>query len=479
MKKFNILTASLLVGITLAPTSINVYPVSASSDINLSSSQINQFKNSLSNVYQLESTLTFSYDYKIGNSSITSLKVIDTSSPTRRYHALKYNDVIVDEYFVFKGSDNSSNIESLSLKNVVQYETLLTSDNELIKFDNEFGSCFANLVKLSDAQINNYFEVSQLDNNNLLLKATPYAYAAITSKFNQYFNDYNTFVWDTSFSNSIENVEIIINSDGIPSSMKFDKISKDNYGGVRTHFSSTFSYPVECKKLLSHPSVLDQDIADTFINNMEAFQAKLDKGNFTETFTIGQAQYSNYYQLDSNVDDNLPPMMLTDNVLYVDKQGDVYTGVAKQDNTYFRIGVFTDSNFYDRLDATTYNSIKNVIPNISNISSDFFTYSNNIYTFDLASFMYADYDFSVDILEAIIGLADAMVVNIGLYMDGSTYNFKTLNIAFDNENNPYGLLTFISGGYEISTLFQFSNVGTTDLTNVSALAPALNVLKNN
>lgn len=478
MNKIKLVSSFILLSSLLVPTFSSTVEVNADEDITLSNEIVTEFKNTLSKGYELKSRLTFSYPYDLGSITLPYLDVIDQVDDNNRVHKVQFESYTLNELYITKGSGNSANKRYLSIGNTVELNSMLNDAGEAIKFDGNYDSPFKALVKLSAAQINKYFEVKH-ENGCYVLNATSYLYGYITTQFNTFFSEYDLFPWDASVTSTISDFKFEIDNEGRPTKLSFNKIKKDLYGGIVTTFNSDFRSITTVDTLTPYASTLDQDLTEQFTDNMTNFQAKLDAGNFTETITIGSLTYSNYYQFDSNVNAYIGPMMLSDNVLYAQGYGNTYTGVAKEGNSYYRVGVSYESDFSDRLDSLTYTNVKDVIPNISNISADFFTYEDGVYTFDIASFLYDDFDFSVDVLEAIVGLMDNMVAIIGVYLaDGINYNFQSLQIMFDTDSTPIMYLIFENEGYLYGALYQFSNVGTTDLTKVKSLEPVISYLSS-
>ena len=141
--------------------------------------------------------------------------------------------------------------------------------------------------------------------------------------------------------------------------------------------------------------------------------------------------------------------------------------------------VSPDADFSGTMSDEKFATLDECIPHVNAISTDFFSYKNGKYVFDISSFQYADVYFCAGILTSLNGVLDPATSILGLYLNNYSYLFQELVFEFDSSNNLFGSLTVDVGQSElVVNNFSFSNVGTTVLENVEKIAPAVNYILN-
>ncbi len=467
MKKILLLSSLLLVTLPQAKISY------ASNDIELSSSITNNLTAQLKGALDLEADIDFKY-----STQLTSLKIHDQIDSSNRTNIIYYKDKVIQESYLIKNSKGYAEEKYLTISNTTETREIVDSSNNAVKFNVEYGSPFTTLSTLSNEKINSYFSIS-LNENNYILKAKDYAYGILANPLLTFYYDYDGLIWDDSYTRSIENLVLTLDSNGYLINVNFDKIKKDIFGGIKENYDITVSsIDGSVKTLTPIESSLTESQKNNYQNKITDFQNRINNGNFTQNISLSAESveldgysYSSYYALNED-DDNLMQGMICSLPLYDQSHGETYLGMFKvassetDGNTYSSVGISPDDDFSGTITEYGTTEIKKVIPNIADISIDLFTYNEtkDTYIFDFDEFLYDDVHFCSTLLISLFGVVDPLVHNLGLYTyDGSSYYFDTLEIGFDTNNNLYGVLSYSYYGYDFTSTFSFSNVGETNL----------------
>ena len=444
----------------------HVYNVNASDDITISNEKATNFLNALKGKIELSTNIEFGYD-----NFIPSLQLIDQLGDSARVNKVSLFGYTVQESYISKLKDGTAAQQYISISNTVEQTVLTDNDGNTLKFDELFASPFARLTKLSADQVNKYFLISETSSNGYQLKATDLAYGTLTSSLLNFYSDYDAYYWDLSVSESINNLVFTLDGQGIPTSLSFEKIKKDKFGGIRESYDVDIEVLQELESLQPIKTTLTTEAKNNFVTKMNNFQEKLNKGNFTQNVSISSVllyedvTYSNCYALNTNYDNQFVQSMICSYPLEEANYGRTYVSLLLTSEGLAPFGISPDSNYYGNMSADYYQSIEEVVPRIGDISADFFTYdaTSGLYTFDFASFLYGDDYFCGTLLLSLFGIMDPAVQNLGLYIDDYTYTFDTLTIGFDENGYPYGTLDYQVYGYPVTSSFTFSDVGTTNI----------------
>lgn len=468
----------LLISALLLLTNIDVNKTFAENDLQLDSSLTTVLTNQLKNGIELNADITFNYD-----NLFSSLKIIDQIDSTNRSNFILIDNEIVQESYLQATSLGGTVEKYLTISNTIETREVTTSSGEAVSFKSTYGSPFITLSSLNNKKINSYFEITQ-DNNQYILKANDLGYGILANSLLDFYYDYDSLVWDSSYTRSIENLTLTLNENGLLQNVSFNKIKKDIFGGIKENYNIAISSLTNnVKNLEPLTSSLNDDQKTTFENKMNNFQTLLNNGNFTHSIQISVqdnilSSYSNYYSLneDSEMHGMICSLPLQDS-----SHGETYISVFNTGGTYSTVGISPDDDYSGTIKELETLDIKEIIPQVSNISSAFFTYdeTNNLYTFDFDNFIYDDTHFSSTLLISLFGAVDPSVHNLGLYTyNGSSYLFDSLSIGFDESNYLKGTLTYSYYGFPLTCSFSFKNVGETNLQEQDDISKVIEYLNN-
>lgn len=418
----------------------------------------------------LSANITFNYQ-----SALKNLQIEDEVDSTHRTNRLIYENSVIQETHIAKkltgdASEIGNAVENyLSISNTIESRDIVDSSNAGIKFDSYYSSPFTKLSKLTNAQINSYFDISK-NGDDFILTANELGYGILSEPLLKFYFDYDSFIWDSSYVRSIEDLVLKLDSEGNLQHIGFTKIKKDIFGGISEAYdidvrTSTVS-EFELKPL---KSLMSADQEEIFANKLTAIQELLNQGNFTQNITIrpygssSAISYNNYYALN----DTLLPGMISSFPLEDNSYGETYIGMFKNsdtEKTYNSYGISPDSDYYGSISDLETGEMKKVVPTLSKISADFFTYNEHLneYSFDFSDFIFDDTHFCSTLLISIFGVVDPSVHNLGLYTyDGSSYYFTNLKFRFNDDNTLSGDLYYNYYGTSYVCTFEFSDFGST------------------
>lgn len=448
------------------------------------------------------------YEYDI------KANIVDKVSTSSRYNNYTLDISLDDDSsnlangeFFYTSDSSGYTIENyISITNEIESREITDTSGDKVEFLGNYNSPFYYLAIKNSDQIATYFDIEE-DSGEYSLLLNDAGYALLEDSFNNFFNQY-TYKYIANFDSKthkreIKNVKIVLDSEGVPKTLTFNRVESDYYGAIVEYYTSSLLKLDEVPSLSPVESTLSKEEETYFNEQIENLNTNAFKlGNFTQTVSVTDYtansdytaleketfEYHNYYDPENMI-------MLSDLALYDSSYGLTYIGTyyyadsLASDSTYTVIGISPDQGFYGALSSSypTFDSIDEFAPTLS-ISSDFFTYSysNSIktYTFDIESFDYADYYFSLELLEAILGQTDPSVI-IGEFVSDSSYNFlfKELTYTFDSENNLSISLKYQGYyGYDCVFTTSYSDIGETNIITVASsnenIQDCLTILKN-
>jgi len=502
----------LLTGCSSTSQTVNISTKINKAEVTDTTTLLTNFKKFLQGYYQLDTTCHIpfnlgSYEFDI------QATIVDKISATNHYNSYELIDIYTNgsntfqgtlgsgEFFYAANSSGNTVEKYIDVSNTIQERLITNTSGEYVKFLGNYNSPFYNLVSKSAAEIASYVEINSTDNGYKLTfntKGQNLLFSPFENFFNKFIIKYICPFESKSQKTEIKDIEILLDSNGNPSSMTFKRIEKDYYGAVAESYSSTFSSLESVPTLSPITSTLtaDQKSAFTTVTN-NLYTNAFSTGNFTQTveihdYTLNDDEtayvennytYHNYY-------DSTNKIMISDQTLYDSSYGETYMGVAyissssySSDKEYNIIGISPSESFYSALssDGSTYDSFVEFTPKVNEISPDFFTYStdessNSIYTFDISTFNYADYYFCLDIVADLFGLGDPSYY-LGSFVGNSSYEFifKTLTFTIDSSSNLSIRLDY-QDIYEKDcyVITSYSDIGSTNIYTVAKTNEKIN-----
>lgn len=472
MKKLKLLliTPLLLGGVS---GQANVNYAASSNDVEISSAVTSNMALFLKGQYQI--TTNFNVD---GELPVTT---VDQIGPENRTSRLYYQGYCISEQSIQKSATGGTAGEYITIQNEVKTRDFLTEDGEPILYDINYGNPLKNLTNLSNSQINSYFDVTKED-SNYILSANDLAYGVLTKNMINFFEDLTSYIYDLDTkTEEIKDLVITLNEYGEPTDMTFTKVTKDRFGAITNDFVCSIEGISSLDTLAPVKAKLSEAEALEFESKLSSFQELINKGNFTQTLSIynGQHSYSNYYQLNEDTDSIFGRIMFSDMPLIDQNYGATFVGLVETGTGLQQYAVSPEANFSGTMSDTIYTDVNELIPQFTDISSDFFYKSGNDYIFNMEAFLHADVYFCADLLTAVMSFVDPGTSIAGVYIDSYTYTFSELTLSFDSDNVLSGSLSYYIDTYALTTEFTFSNIGTTDITEVESLDPVVQYLLNN
>lgn len=393
-------------------------------------------------------------------------------------------------------------IDTLNLSNEVSTLNVTDTDGNALSFSTYFAGPFADVIPNN---INALFDVTDTE-EGLSFAANDVGLGLLSNYFLLSFPTFNTYSWDqTSTTTYLNDLTIDTDDAGNPSSLSFNIVTADRFGGVYEHYDCTFESVSEIADLAPQASLMETASSEytALASALSGLQSELNTGNFTEQISYGitsqrPQSYSNLYDFDPdgvlNDEDagthtDHRNMMLSDLPLIDPTQGRTFTGLNygtiifnDEDSThldaYYMIGISPDSQYSDILGADYWTELDAVVPQIASISPDYFTYdeASSTYTFDISAFSYADSNFGFDVLDALFGPGDYVSHIQPTYTaDGETavFDFDSLEIELGADNDVRLTLNYNSLAGSASATVSFDDFGTTDLESNPDLASCL------
>ena len=320
------------------------------------------------------------------------------------------------------------------------------------------------------------------------------------------FQTFNDYTWDTTTVNQyLKDLVITTDSTGLPLKFSCYLVTADRFGGTYEIIESEFSKLDSVSTLTSMEPVLDEESDEytALVDALNALYTKILDGNFIEYVDLGsnstfnQKTYKNYYDFDKegklNEETTHLNLMLSNYELIDTNQGSTFTGLnygtiylydEEQTtlNAYYGYGISPDSDYADILYSNYWTDMADVLPKINTISPDYFDYdqAETIYTFELSSFPFLDYNFGFSILDALLGQGDYLSHVQPTYTADSNYSsfdFSKLTIDLSETDKPVFALTYTnSTGTENTTTVYFDDFGTADMHQDANLQRCLAVI---
>lgn len=445
------------------------------------SSVVEQMIENFDKPIEMRNTISFAYE-----SAFPSLTIIDSFDQTHRVNKILVNQMTLQETYLEKDTSGNAVESYLSISNTVEKRTLMKSEEESVRFDDYYRSPFSILKRLSYQQFLSYFTVTS-EGNFYVWKANDYGYGVLSNPLLQFYADYDGMIWDSSVARSILNLTFMTDQNGKLSSLSYDKIKKDHFGGIKEHHEIAVSFIDKTPELLPVVGTLSNDLKTAYETKMGYFQELINAGNFAQTITLKQSsttllEYKNYYSLNVDAEGNKPSAALSSLLLQDASYGNTYIGllnVSEDDTPAFQtFGISPMADYYASIQDTVY-STSEALPNYGAISSDFLTYNQktDTYVMDLSNALYVDQAFSVRLLTSLYGVLDPCLNNLGMYFyQNGSYYLQSLVMHFDDEGYLSGTLFYHYSGILLSSSFSFSEIGTVDLAKVDALKDVVNYL---
>lgn len=408
----------------------------------------------------MESDFTLSYygDGVLFHSS-------DQISSTRRHLYLTANydgtSQFIGETSIYAGSDGYAYSESLSIGNEVASSALTDDDDAQIVYADYYSSWFKLPSTYSVSSFSKYFSVASSD-TGYTVTLTSLGEGILLPRLISYLPQLDSYNYDTSsYKEQIGDFEILCDASGLPTSMSFNLIYSDRYGGTYQHYDTTLTSIEEVTGITPiTPTSSEEDRAelDTLLSELSE---KILTGNFTQTTeylieeggvlyeTVDPITYNCYYELDSNpaTGGSHYPLMLSDFPLEADSYGLTLVGLYyfADDGYYCQTGISPEEDFIEPINSYTYSDIASIVPAVYSISSDFYTKktvtgttgtSTTGFVFDMASVDFDSYYFSYSLLEQVLGIGDYIGTYGGYFMSGS-YAFDLQHLTIYKEGDTY------------------------------------------
>lgn len=426
-------------------------------------------------------------------------EIVDKVSKDSRYNnyalsytVANYSAEMAEGEFFYTADDDGYVVENyISIANKIEEREVTDTSGNQVEFLGNYNSPFYYLALEDSGDFSSYFEITAAE-GLYSLSLTDAGYDLIGNSFNNFFNQF-TYKYLANFDSKthrqeIKNIVIELDENCLPSSMSFNRVESDFYGAIVESYSCEFVALDEVPSLNKVEGTLSDEQKEYFDTQVSALNSSaFTPGNFTQTTTVNdwtansdytalvkeEYTYHNFYDASNKI-------MLSDYEAYDSTYGLTYISAyyyadsSLSDAAYTLIGITPSEGFYGTLSSSypTFDSISEFAPTLG-VSSDFFTYSESgttkTYTFDISKFNYADYYFSLDLLESILGQADPCVI-IGNFVADSDYNFdfSSLVYEFDESDNLTITLNY-QGYYGFSCSFstEYSAIGTTDVITLS------------
>ena len=474
MKKLFILALIPLLGVNTVNQTLINNKNNGATNSTFDETLFTNLVSSLNGALAIESSVTTS----TGN----SYELLDEVCEDTRYFQLQENGVTTYEDYVITDSEDIAYRTKITISNNAEHLQLVDDDGETpLTFSTNYGSAFRRLTTISKTQFDTYFTHTSLGDGKYEIIPTELGYGFLNHDLADFFYYFEEFVWDKATYNIfIDDVKFFATSSGVIDSFTFNRNQKDKFGGFLETFDCKISYISEVRKLSGLPSKMNETDKAEFTNKINNFQAKINKGNLTQSISTSgpnKTDYKTYYIFDS-VDPIIPSMMISDLSLYDMSYGETFFGALPIAGQYQPYAFSPDSDFMDAYSNITFDDFRDLLPNFAAISADFFEKQEDKYVLDFTTLSIVDYLFSVDILNALLNPMDPILVHTNNYIDMSIfdYNLQSLIITFDENDNLNATLSFLADGKKETTSISFEDFETTDIRNVKALESVINLL---
>lgn len=436
--------------------------------------------------YKIESTITTNYVTGTYNE-------IDELSSEARVSTFSQNGKILDQAYYFDNNGKAYE-QYLTVSNEVAEKVLYGSDgNTELSYSAFSGTPFHFLTK--DAftgsssivyytrYLNELFDAKSVGEKTILY-LTEYGEGKLTSSLTTFFTSKDPFNWDsTSLKETIADFALTLGSDGNPEALSFTRVKQDKFGATTESYDCTLTILDEISSLTPIEGTMDEADATVLRNALDTFQTSLNDGNFTQTTSVanGSYYYHSYYDLNPSLGSKTRLMISDFDDLYDTTYGHTYMGVQynSSEGEYQIIGISPSVEYSAQANDTTFTTITEVVPQIGDLSTDFFTVQENdgvkSYVFELKDKVYNDYYFSSSVLDCVFGPADYLAAFGGLYVgtDNSNYDFDTLTLTINEDGTVSSTLVFENSYGTYNAEVSYSDIGTTNLLEAGDLMKQL------
>jgi hypothetical protein len=425
------------------------------------------------------------------NSDISSAlygeyRTVIESSESNYYSELYFNNKLTSYLSHVKDTNGDLLEENLNIDNAV-YTTNVVQDSVNVSYNSIHTTLFKNIEKIADSDLNKYFTSYKVSDGYQVI-LTSLGEGLLFSSFSNFFNTIDTYKWDNETLTYVYHDFVLSFSDSLDlSKIEFLRHKKDKYGGYREFYEIEVSDITDKIGLKPVESKMSESAKVNFETALKNFDDKLASGNFTHNINIlgTPYNYSNFYDFTSHKED-FPDMMLSNLILDDASNGATYLGVVKENTgTYKPYGFSPYSDNYSSLTELKWDNVASLVPNLSKISSDFFssgttTLNGTKYKFDISNFPYFNFSFGERLLSSLYGGFDPVVIYGGFYVNYNVYNytFRTLEINIDKNGNISTVLSFENEYGVTSSESSFKNFGTTDLENEATLKEGVDYIKD-
>ena len=406
------------------------------------------------------------------------LSIHDEVGSKKKATIVKRGEEILSQTFIV--SQNSIAVEQyLDITNTITTRSL---DTDEALFSKTYGTPLANVI--GTKALSDYFTL-ETSGENPVLKANDLALVALEQGFEAFFPFYE----DENVYDPITQTERLValsietNSEGTPLSMTFEKAYGDRYGATLVEYTSTLS-AIESVSGLSKSTfggTSEQRAAlSTSLNNL--YTAMLG-GNFCQSVDMATSNFPKYHNYYNFAPASAAGAMISDRA-FSSEYGWTYSGMGvNRSGQYYMAGVSPEADYYGAASSNTYDTFAEILPLYKMISPDFFAYdeATRVYSFDLESFPYNDYQFSLSVLDALFGQGDPLAQKMGAYLASTShyyFDFKTLDVVIDDAGYPQFTLTFqpYFTAAPITVTTSFSSFGEVNLSADPDLSAAFSLL---
>lgn len=484
------ISLGILPFIALVTSCQTVMPINQlNKEANETNALTGEVKTSVLNFFSSSNNLEFvskkTYAYSSDENTIT-----DAVSSTARFSKVVNKNGETESEAYYLKSGNYTTQQYLDIDNTIFSEDVTDSSGNKVAFDTLTGNPFS---FLTSSNFDKCF-IGTSTTSGIVLTPTEYGTSKLNVSFNSFFAFDDSYTYDTkTLSEYVDNFKLELNSSNTPTKMSFTKVKKDMFGAVREYYVTDINKTETVATLQPVTAKTTGDTYNTLNTALSALKTSLSGNNFTQTVTVDQwdmetispgyqeVTYNTYYQFD-NSDYSI---MLSDLKLSESTYGTTYIGIVPNSSgDYQWIGVSPSSNYMGSLDSDTYDSFLDFVAKAGNISTDFFSYTNNSYVFDIESLYEADHTFQVSLLTALVGGGDYLAQKWGNYISSANtmrFDFQTLTINLNSDGSfkNFVLVYKSLDGNEHSMTVSYSNIGETDISKVTDLADAFSVIKAN
>ena len=380
-----------------------------------------------------------------------------------------------------RGEDGNAYVRSLSTSNTT-YDTAVTdSDGNAVAFKTAYPTFFDGLLTVSPAAFGTYFDAVR-SGEGYTVTPTSLGLARLSAGLDSFLLDIVPYAFDAkSHSVSYLDLAFEVDSEGVPTSLSFDRLDLDRFGGLRGHYEVDLAALEAVSDYDGATPTLSPEDESLLQGAFDQLETAMAGGNFTENISIvleaqGQSiplvSYANYYDLTGI------GLMLSSMSYQESSNGLTYTGMwSGEEGSYFiPVAISPETDTFATTigsdESQIFHSIGEAVPTIGNLSTDFFEREGETFAYDIEGELYADYAFQMELLCDLFGTGDyySRRDSYSLYqVDTTNYelNFHRLEASIDGEGYPAFTMTFDSWlGYELTAYVSFSSFGTTDLASV-------------